>query len=107
VPAGFVPVAITGCGGELPSREKQAAIEIEVGASVSGGGGRPTGAVRVAGGGRDGWPMIGLRPGLWIATQPIDFRRGMDLLAMLVSEAFGVDPYDGGLMSSAPSGEIA
>jgi len=32
VPAGFVPVAITGCGGELPSREKQAAIEIEVGA---------------------------------------------------------------------------
>ena len=29
---GDVPVAITGCGGELPSREKQAAIEIEVGA---------------------------------------------------------------------------
>jgi transposase len=29
---GFVPVAITGCGGELPSREEQAAIEIEVGA---------------------------------------------------------------------------
>jgi transposase len=43
--------------------------------------------------------MIGLRPGLsiWIATQPIDFRRGMDSLAVLVSEAFGVDPYDGGL----------
>ena len=32
MPAGFVPVAITGCGGELPSREEQAAIEIEVGA---------------------------------------------------------------------------
>jgi transposase len=32
MPPGFVPVAITGCGGELPSREKQAAIEIEVGA---------------------------------------------------------------------------
>ncbi|MCA6104065.1 transposase [Bradyrhizobium australafricanum] len=32
VPPGFVPVAITGCGGELPSREEQAAIEIEVGA---------------------------------------------------------------------------
>jgi transposase len=30
--AGFVPVAITGCGGELSSREEQAAIEIEVGA---------------------------------------------------------------------------
>ena len=32
VPPGFVPVAITGCGGELPSRKEQAAIEIEVGA---------------------------------------------------------------------------
>ncbi|MEK9281035.1 transposase [Bradyrhizobium sp. ISRA442] len=32
VPPGFVPVAITGCGGKLPSREEQAAIEIEVGA---------------------------------------------------------------------------
>ena len=31
VPSGFVPVAITGCGGQLPS-EEQAAIEIEVGA---------------------------------------------------------------------------
>ncbi|WP_108522835.1 IS66 family insertion sequence element accessory protein TnpB [Bradyrhizobium algeriense] len=43
--------------------------------------------------------MIGLRPGLsiWIATQPIDFRRGMDSLAMLVSEAFGANPYDGRL----------
>ncbi|UPJ79765.1 IS66 family insertion sequence element accessory protein TnpB [Bradyrhizobium sp. 183] len=34
---------------------------------------------------------------IWIATQPIDFRRGMDSLAMLVSEAFGANPYDGGL----------
>lgn len=43
--------------------------------------------------------MIGLRAGLsiWIATQPVDFRRGMDSLAMLVSEAFGADPFDGGL----------
>jgi transposase len=43
--------------------------------------------------------MIGLRSGLsiWIATQPIDFRRGMDSLELLVSEAFGADPYDGGL----------
>jgi transposase len=32
VPAGFVPVAITCCGGKLPSCEEQAAIEIEVGA---------------------------------------------------------------------------
>jgi transposase len=31
VPPGFVPVAITGCGDQLPS-EEQAAIEIEVGA---------------------------------------------------------------------------
>ncbi|WP_429032874.1 IS66-like element accessory protein TnpA [Bradyrhizobium sp. I1.14.4] len=31
MPLGFVPVAITGCGGQLPS-EEQAAIEIEVGA---------------------------------------------------------------------------
>lgn len=32
VPPGFVPVAITGCSGELSSREEQAAIEIQVGA---------------------------------------------------------------------------
>ena len=32
VPPGFVPVAITGCGGELSSREEQAAIEIQLGA---------------------------------------------------------------------------
>jgi transposase len=32
VPPGFVPVAITGCGSGMPSREEQAAIEIEVGA---------------------------------------------------------------------------
>ncbi|WP_145963832.1 IS66-like element accessory protein TnpA [Bradyrhizobium algeriense] len=32
MPPGFVPVAITGCGGELSSREEQAAIEIQVGA---------------------------------------------------------------------------
>ncbi|MCK1532458.1 transposase, partial [Bradyrhizobium sp. 182] len=31
MPPGFVPVAITGCGGQLPSEER-AAIEIEVGA---------------------------------------------------------------------------
>jgi transposase len=31
-PAGFVPVAVIGCGGELPSCDEQAAIEIEVGA---------------------------------------------------------------------------
>jgi transposase len=32
VPPGFVPVAITSCGGKLRSSEEQAAIEIEVGA---------------------------------------------------------------------------
>jgi hypothetical protein len=61
-----------------------------------------------AGGSRDGRPMIGVRPGLsiWIATQPVDFRRGMYSLAMLANEAFGADPFDGGLYS-APSAEIA
>lgn len=53
--------------------------------------------------------MIGLRPGLsiWIATQPVDFRRGMDSLAMLVSE--GLEPIrsTADFISSAPSGEIA
>lgn len=62
------------------------------------GDGRPAGAVRGAGS-RGNWPMIGPRPGLsiWIATQPVDFRRGMDSLAMLVSEGFGADPFDIGL----------
>ena len=32
VPPGFVPVAIAGCGGELPSHEELAAVEIQVGA---------------------------------------------------------------------------
>lgn len=43
--------------------------------------------------------MIGLRPGLsiCIATQLVDFRRGMDSLTMLVSEAFGAGPFDVGL----------
>jgi len=43
--------------------------------------------------------MIGIRPGLsiWIATQPVDFRRGMDSLAMLVSEALRADPFNGAL----------
>lgn len=45
--------------------------------------------------------MIGPRPKLSIriATQPVDFRRGMELLAMLVSDAFGADPFDDGLYS--------
>lgn len=43
--------------------------------------------------------MIGIRPGLsiWIATRPVDFRYGMDSLAMLVSEALRADPFDGAL----------
>ncbi|WP_442869520.1 IS66-like element accessory protein TnpA [Bradyrhizobium sp. CCBAU 11386] len=32
MPSGFVPVAITDCGGKLPLCEEQGAIEIEVGA---------------------------------------------------------------------------
>ncbi|MCK1504306.1 IS66 family insertion sequence element accessory protein TnpB [Bradyrhizobium sp. 18] len=39
---------------------------------------------------------------IWIATQPIDFRRGIDSLATLVSEAFGANPYDGGLYAPKP-----
>ncbi|MGY3622218.1 IS66-like element accessory protein TnpA [Bradyrhizobium sp. USDA 10063] len=31
VPSGFVPVAITGCGGKLPPCEERGAIEIDVG----------------------------------------------------------------------------
>ncbi|MCK1656427.1 IS66 family insertion sequence element accessory protein TnpB [Bradyrhizobium sp. 151] len=30
-------------------------------------------------------------------TQPIDCLRGIDALAMLVSEAFGADPFEGEL----------
>ncbi|WP_456791566.1 transposase [Bradyrhizobium sp. USDA 4506] len=74
VTPGFVPVAITGCGGKLPSCEEQATIEIEVGAVRIRVGGRSTGGRCAGAGSRDGWPMIGLRPGLsiWIATQPVD-----------------------------------
>lgn len=38
---------------------------------------------------------MGLR--VLVATQPVDFRRGMDSLAMLVSEALREDPYSGTL----------
>lgn len=43
--------------------------------------------------------MIDIRPGLtiWVATQPVDFRRGMDSLAMLVSETLRANPFDGAL----------
>lgn len=45
-PPGFVPVAITGCSGELSSREEQAAIEIQVGAVRIRIRGRSTGGRR-------------------------------------------------------------
>ena len=38
-------------------------------------------------------PGIGLR--ILVATQPIDFRRGMDSLAVLVSEALQENPFSG------------
>ena len=36
-------------------------------------------------------PGMGLR--ILVATQPVDFRRGMDSLAVLVSEALRDDPF--------------
>ena len=40
-------------------------------------------------------PGMGLR--ILVATQPVDFRRGMDSLAVLVSEALRDDPFCGAL----------
>lgn len=32
---------------------------------------------------------------MWVATQPVDFRRGVHGLATLVAQARGADPYGG------------
>ena len=39
--------------------------------------------------------MIAARAGLrvWVATQPVDFRRGVNGLAALVAQTLGADPY--------------
>lgn len=39
----------------------------------------------------------GMSVRILVATQPVDFRRGMDSLAMLVSEALREDPFNGAL----------
>lgn len=41
--------------------------------------------------------MIGFGPGahVMVATRPVDFRKGPDALAALVSTAYGGDPYSG------------
>jgi transposase len=41
--------------------------------------------------------LIAARAGLrvWVATQPIDFRRGVHGLVGLVAQALGADPYGG------------
>jgi transposase len=41
--------------------------------------------------------LIAARAGLrvWVATQPVDFRRGMNGLAALVAQTLGADPYGG------------
>ena len=41
--------------------------------------------------------MIAARSGLrvWVATQPVDFRRGVNGLAALVAQTLGADPYGG------------
>jgi transposase len=39
--------------------------------------------------------LIAARAGLrvWVATQPVDFRRGVNGLAALVAQTLGADPY--------------
>jgi transposase len=32
---------------------------------------------------------------VYVATRPVDFRKGMDGLALVVQERFGLDPFDG------------
>ncbi len=41
--------------------------------------------------------MPGLGSRILVATQPVDFRRGMDSLAVLVSEVLREDPFGGAL----------
>jgi hypothetical protein len=49
--------------------------------------------------------MISVRSGLRIlaTTSPVDFRRGMDSLAMLVTEALRGDPFCGDLVGRQPA----
>ena len=48
--------------------------------------------------------MIGISGGrrIFLATQPIDFRKGMDTIAALVSEALKADPFCGDVFIFRP-----
>jgi transposase len=35
------------------------------------------------------------RPAIYVATKPVDFRKGHDGLAAIVRETFGLDPFSG------------
>jgi transposase len=53
--------------------------------------------------------VITIRPDLkvLVATQPVDFRKGMDALAGHVAERLSENPYAGPSSSSDPSEPIA
>jgi len=38
---------------------------------------------------------------VYVATRPVDFRKGHDGLAALVQQMFGLDPFSGGPLCSA------
>ena len=42
-----------------------------------------------------------------LATRPVDFRKGMDGLAMLVREQLGTDPFCGTVFRAARRGDFA
>jgi transposase len=48
-------------------------------------------------------PRAGVR--VWIATRPIDFRRGVHGLTALVAQVLPIDPYGG--VKAHPSGPMA
>lgn len=41
-------------------------------------------------------PRAGVR--VWIATKPVDFRKGVHSLTALVAQALRIDPYDGDIV---------
>jgi transposase len=40
---------------------------------------------------------------VFVATKPVDFRKGMDSLAAVVQERLRLDPFSGACSCSAPS----
>ena len=41
---------------------------------------------------------------VYVATRPVDFRKGMDGLALAVQEILGLDPFSGAAARSGPTG---